>query len=105
MKTSIQSTALQAGAESVMIDRNGCEVIAYLDWNETSFLVWIEPSDVTRETATKAELNECEEACKRYGVQRFYNLPSVNAFLQALSYYERGSAVFYEDAVYGICGG
>ena len=95
---------------SVMRWSSGEEVIAYLDWDETRYYLWFEPTDlftdfcaeIGREDMYIALNNELEQI----GVQEFRLLNSVNEFCKQ----HCGSddpydcAEFYEDDFGNICG-
>ena len=89
---------------------SGEEVIAYLDWDESKYYLWFEPTfnfeDFCEEIGRDDLLIGLQNELAQIGVQEFYDLESVNEYCkrQCGSDDPYDCAYFYEDELVGICG-
>lgn len=108
MKVNINPENLDRMCESTMIFLEGQEVTAYLDWDNSYFYVWLEPStsyeDFCEEIERDDMLGGLINDLAQIGVNRFYDLFFVNEFLKALCG-DNNPAEFYLDDTLGcVCG-
>lgn len=90
----------------------GEEVVAYLNWDETKYYMWFEPTSNFEDWCDETGGGMIEvlillrKELTDIGVQEFYDLESVNEFCKRYcgsdDPYDR--AEFYEDELLGICG-
>ena len=89
---------------------SGEEVVAYLDWDDSRYYLWFEPSDSFADFCKEIEREDMliglQNELWQIGVQEFYDLDSVNSYCES----KCGSddpfdrAEFYENEWGNICG-
>lgn len=71
---------------SSMINLEGYEVVAFLDWDERWYYVWFEPAsheiEFCEENGYTKELEELQKELDDMGVHQFYELEDVNKYLK-----------------------
>lgn len=102
--------SLERMTESTMRWLDGEEVTAYLDWDSRYFYVWFEPTwsfeDFCEEQGGDmlTMLSDLRQELAQIGVQKFYDLSSVNDYLESYCG-DNEPSMFYLDETLGVvCG-
>lgn len=109
-KSKKQVSEMNWQASSTMRWLSGEEVVAYLDWDESKYYLWFEPTSNFEDFCEEIERNDLliglQNDLDQIGVQELYDLNSVNEFCKRYcgSDDPYDCAEFYEDELVGICG-
>lgn len=110
MKTNLNSMDMDWMCSSSMRWLEGEEVVAYLDCDEQCYYLWIEPSSNFEDFCEEqggdmlTMLSDLRQELAQLGVQKFYDLSSVNDYLESYCG-DNEPSMFYLDETLGVvCG-